>query len=105
MPSFHSFYSNTLKRFLVDFVAAFISCYHVSCTIIHYCATEQYNFYHFRVTCDFIHVRWGRLKMHDLKMQDWKMTDNLARNRRVWKMQDWKMTDKILANSWQNYGV
>ena len=28
--------------------------------------------------------------MHDLKMQDWKMTDNLAGNRRVWKMQDWK---------------
>ena len=20
--------------------------------------------------------KWGRLKMHDLKMQDWKMTDN-----------------------------
>jgi len=38
--------------------------------------------------------------MHDLKMQDWKMTDNFARNRSVWKMQDWKMTDKILANSW-----
>ena len=47
----------------------------------------------------------GRLKMHDLKMQDWKMADNFARNRRVWKMQDWKMTDKILANSRQNYGV
>jgi len=46
----------------------------------------------------------GRLKMHDLKMQDWKMTDNFARNCRVWKMQDWKMTDKILANSRQNYG-
>jgi len=28
--------------------------------------------------------------MHDLKMQDWKMTDNFARNRRVWKMQDWE---------------
>jgi len=47
----------------------------------------------------------GRLKMHDLKMQDWKTTDNFARNRRVWKMQDWKMTDNILANSGQNYGV
>jgi len=44
----------------------------------------------------------GRLKMHDLKMQDWKMTD---KNYGVWKMQDWKMTDKILANSGQNYGV
>ena len=33
------------------------------------------------------------------------MTDNFARNRRVWKMQNWKMTDKILANSGQNYGV
>ena len=42
----------------------------------------------------------GRLKMHDLKTQDWKMTDNFARNRRVWKM-----TDNILANSEQNYGV
>ena len=31
--------------------------------------------------------------MHDLKMQDWKMTDNFPRNRRVWKMQDWKMTE------------
>jgi len=31
----------------------------------------------------------GRLKMYDLKMQDWKLTDNFARNRRVWKMQDW----------------
>ena len=37
----------------------------------------------------------GRLKMHDLKMQDWKMTDNFARNRRVWKMQDWKMKDHV----------
>jgi len=37
----------------------------------------------------------GRLKMHDLKIQDWKMTDNFARNRRVWKMQDWKMTDHV----------
>jgi len=43
--------------------------------------------------------------MHDLKMQDWKMTDNFARNRRVWNMQDWKMTDNILANSEQNYRV
>ena len=42
----------------------------------------------------------GRLKMLDLKMQDWKMTDNFARNRRVWKM-----TDNILANSEQNCGV
>jgi len=33
------------------------------------------------------------------------MTDNFARNRRVWEMQDWKMTDNILANSEQNYGV
>jgi len=33
------------------------------------------------------------------------MTDNFAKNRRVWKMQDWKMTDKILANSGQNFGV
>jgi len=40
-------------------------------------------------------VASGRLKMHDLKMQDWKMTDNFARNRRVWKMQDWKMTDHV----------
>jgi len=32
-------------------------------------------------------VQSRRLKMHDLKMQDWKMTD------------------KILANSGQNYGV
>jgi len=30
------------------------------------------------------------------KMQDWKMTENFARNCRVWKMQDWKMTDNIL---------
>jgi len=45
--------------------------------------------------------------MHDLKMQDWKMTDNILTNSEhgVWKMQDWKMTDKILANSGQNYGV
>ena len=51
----------------------------------------------------------GRLKMHDLKMQDWKMTDNILANSEknygVWKMQDWKMTDKILANSGQNYGA
>jgi len=52
-----------------------------------------------------IQIGLGRLKMHDLKMQDWKMTDNFARNRRVWKMQEWKMTDNILANSGQNYGV
>ena len=32
-------------------------------------------------------------------MQDWKMTDNFARNRRVWKMQDWKMTD-IFGKLW-----
>jgi len=43
--------------------------------------------------------------MRDLKMQDGKMTDNFARNRRVWKTQDWKMTDNVLANSEQNYGV
>ena len=47
----------------------------------------------------------GRLKMHDLKMQDWKMTDNFVKNRRVWKMQDWKMTDNILTNSEHNYRV
>ena len=51
----------------------------------------------------------GRLKMHALKMQDWKMTDkilaNFWQNCGVWKMQDWKMTDNILANSKQNYGV
>ena len=50
----------------------------------------------------------GRLNMHDLKMLDWKMTDNILANSEqnygVWKMQDWKMTDKILANSRQNYG-
>jgi len=49
----------------------------------------------------------GRLKMHDLKIQDWKMADNILANSEqnygVWKMQDWKMTDKILANSGQNY--
>jgi len=45
--------------------------------------------------------------MHDLKMQDWKMTDNILTNSEhgVWKMQDWKMTDKILANSGRNYRV
>ena len=37
----------------------------------------------------------GQLKVHDLKMQDWKMTDNFVRNRRVRKMQDWKMTDHV----------
>jgi len=41
------------------------------------------------------HTVMGRLKMHNLKMQDWKMTDNFERNRRVWKMQDWKMRDNI----------
>jgi len=41
------------------------------------------------------HPETGRLKMHDLKMQYWKMTDNFARNRRVWEMQDWKMTDHV----------
>ena len=44
----------------------------------------------------------GRLKIHDLQMQDWKMTDNILANSEqnyaVWKMQDWKMTDKLLAN-------
>jgi len=47
--------------------------------------------------------------MHDLKMQDWKLMDNILANSEqnygVWKMQDWKMSDKILANSGQNYGV
>jgi len=41
----------------------------------------------------------GRLKMHDLKMQDWKMTDNIFANSEqnygVWKMQDWKLTDHV----------
>jgi len=41
----------------------------------------------------------GRLQMHDLKMQDWKMTDNILanswQNYGVWKMQDWKMTDHV----------
>jgi len=41
----------------------------------------------------------GRLKMHDLKMQDWKMTDkilaNCGQNYGVWKMQDLKMTDHV----------
>ena len=39
----------------------------------------------------------GRLKIHDLKMQDWKMTDNFARNRRVWKMQDWKWRTMVIS--------
>jgi len=26
---------------------------------------------------------------------DWKITDNFAKNRRVWKMQDWKMTEHV----------
>ena len=43
--------------------------------------------------------KWGRLKMHDLKMQDWKMTDNVLANSEqnygVWKMQDWKMADHV----------
>jgi len=42
---------------------------------------------------------WGRLKMHDLKMQDWKMTDKIlahsGQNYGVWKMQDWIMTDHV----------
>jgi len=37
--------------------------------------------------------------MHDLKMQDWKITDknlaNSGQNYGVWKMQDWKMTDHV----------
>jgi len=37
--------------------------------------------------------------MHDLKMQDWKMTDkifaNSGQNYGVWKMQEWKMTDYV----------
>jgi len=37
--------------------------------------------------------------MHDLKMQDWKMADNILANAEqnygVWKMQDWKMTDHV----------
>ena len=37
--------------------------------------------------------------MHDLKMQDWKMTDKISANCEhscgVWKMQDWKMTDHV----------
>jgi len=39
--------------------------------------------------------------MHDLEMQDWKMTDNILadseQNYGVSKMQNWKMTDKILT--------
>ena len=46
-----------------------------------------------------LNVGSGRLKMHDLKMQDWKMTDNILANSEqnygVWKMQDWKMTDHV----------
>jgi len=45
------------------------------------------------------HASPGRLKMHDLKMQDWKMTDkilaNSGQNYGVWKMQDCKMTDHV----------
>ena len=41
----------------------------------------------------------GRLKMHDLKMQDWKTTDNVLANSEqnygAWKMQDWKMADHV----------
>ena len=37
--------------------------------------------------------------MHDLKMQDWKMTDkilaNSGQNYGVWRMQDWKMADHV----------
>ena len=44
-------------------------------------------------------VGMGQLKMHDLKMQDWKMTDNISANSEqnygVWKMQDWKTTDHV----------
>jgi len=44
-------------------------------------------------------VGMGQLKMHDLKMQDWKMTDNISanseQNYKVWKMQDWKTTDHV----------
>jgi len=44
-------------------------------------------------------VASGPLKMHDLKMQDWKMTDNIlansGQNYGVWKIQDWKMTDHV----------
>jgi len=51
----------------------------------------------------------GRLKMLELKVQDWKMMDNISANSEqnygVWKMQDWKMTDKILANCEHNYRV
>jgi len=49
----------------------------------------------------------GRLKMHDLKMQDWKMTDkivaNSGQNYGVWKMQDWKMTDHVLYSAYGFY--
>jgi len=44
-------------------------------------------------------VGMGQQKMHDLKMQDWKMTDNISANSEqnygVWKMQDWKTTDHV----------
>ena len=44
-------------------------------------------------------VGMGQQKMHDLKMQDWKMTDNISanseQNYKVWKMQDWKTTDHV----------
>ena len=37
--------------------------------------------------------------MHDLKMQDWKMTDkilaNSGQNYGAWKMQDWNITDRV----------
>jgi len=33
----------------------------------------------------------GRLKMYDLKITEWRVTDKFPRNCRVWKMQDWKM--------------
>ena len=42
--------------------------------------------------------------MHDLQMQDWKMTDKILANSEQ-NYGVWKMTDKILANSGQNYGV
>jgi len=56
--------------------------------------TELTPFY-----CLIIHGIMGRLKMHDLKMQYWKMTDNILANSEqnygVWKMQYWKMTDHV----------
>jgi len=39
-----------------------------------------------------------------LKMQDWKMTDNISANCEH-NYGVWKMTDKILANCEHNYGV